>query len=175
MRAFLVLLAAVNPPAVALALRPPERRVTMAAAAAIALALAIALGAASEAVLDALDVSLGTYRVAAGAVIGVFSLRPLIARIDPVIVEGATGSTRIAVPLLIPVLVTPQLAMASISTGADRGTLVVAGAAAVSLALAWLAATTGGRAQLWTAGARFVGALGVAVALSLVVDGVKTV
>jgi len=36
--------------------------------------------------------------------------------------------------------------------------------------------TLGKRRRLgWTVGARFVGALGIAVAFSLVVDGVKTV
>jgi small neutral amino acid transporter SnatA (MarC family) len=174
-RSFLVLLAAVNPPAVALALRPPERRLPMAAAAILAALCAVALAGVSGPVLDALDVSLGTFRVAAGIVVGVAGLRWLVAPVNPVVAEDVTSWWRVAVPLLLPVLVTPQLAMASLTTGADDGVALVAGAAAVSFALAWLAATIGGRPVFWSVGKRFVGALGVTVALSLIVDGVQTI
>jgi small neutral amino acid transporter SnatA (MarC family) len=175
MRAFLAFLAAVNPPAVALALRPPESRRLMAAAVLIAAGAAVALAAASESVLDALDVSDGTFRVAAGVVLGIAALRWLVGGARPVIVEEATGAARIAVPLLIPVLFTPQLVMTSISAGVDHGTAVVAGAAALALALAWLAGTQKGPPVVWTVATQFFGALGVAVALSLIVDGVQTI
>ena len=80
------------------------------------------------------------------------------------------------VPLLIPVLVTPQLAMVSMSVGADEGVGVVAAGAAASLALAWLATVVAKRHQVgWVAGVRLVAALAIAVALALAVDGVKTV
>ena len=67
MRSLLALFAAVNPLAVAVALWPRERRSTMAAAAAIACAIAIVSAAVSGPILDALDVTPGTFRVAAAA------------------------------------------------------------------------------------------------------------
>lgn len=175
MRAFLALLAAVNPPAVALALRPPENRRLMAIAVLIAAGAAIALAAASESVLDALGVSDGTFRVAAGVVLGVASLRWLIVGLRPEPADGVVGLARIVVPLLIPVLFTPQLVMTSISAGVDHGTAVVACAAAIAFALAWLAGTLHGPPVVWSVATQFFGALGAAVALSLIVDGVQTI
>jgi small neutral amino acid transporter SnatA (MarC family) len=173
----LALFAAVNPLAVAVALWPRERRSTMAAAAAIAGAGAIGSAAASGPILDALDVTPGTFRVAAGLVLGLVGARWLIVGAPSVAAEGpAGGPGRVAVPLLFPVLVTPQLVMVSMSTGADHGTAIVAAGAAASLAIAWAAAIVTKRHHVgWTAGVRLVAALAVAVALALAVDGVKTV
>ncbi len=177
MRALLALLAAVNPLAVAVALWPRERRSTMAVAAAIACAVAIVSAVVSGPILDALDVTPGTFRVAAGLVLGLAGARWLITGAPSVAAEGtAGGAGRIAVPLLFPVLVTPQLVMVSMSTGADHGTAVVAAGAAGSLAVAWAVAVVRKRHQAgWTAGVRLVAALAVTVALALVVDGIKTV
>ena len=77
-RALLALFAAVNPLAVAVALWPRERRATMAVAAAIACAGAIVGAAVSGPILDALDVTPGTFRVAAGLVLGLAGARWLI-------------------------------------------------------------------------------------------------
>ncbi len=177
MRSVLALFAAVNPLAVAVALWPRERRSTMAVAALIALAITIVGAAVSGPILDALDVTPGTFRVAAAVVLGLAGGRWLIAGASSVATEGpAGGAGRVAVPLLFPVLVTPQLVMVSMSTGADHGVAIVAAGAAVSLAVAWVAAIAGKRHQVgWTAGVRLVAALAVAVALALAVDGVKTV
>jgi small neutral amino acid transporter SnatA (MarC family) len=173
----LALFAAVNPLAVAVALWPRERRPTMAVAAAIACTAAIVSAAASGPILDALDVTPGTFRVAAGLVLGLVGARWLIAGVPSVAAEGpAGGAGRVAVPLLFPVLVTPQLVMVSMSTGADHGISIVAAGAAASLAVAWVAAVVTKRHRAgWTAGVRLVAALAVAVALALAVDGVKTV
>ncbi len=65
--------------------------------------------------------------------------------------------------------------MVSISAGADEGTIIVAVAAAISVSLAWAATTIEARAAVWEAGVRFVGALAIAVALALVVDGVQAI
>lgn len=177
MRALLATLAAVNPAAVALLLWPRERASVVAVAVGIAWALVIAAAAASESLLDLLDVSDATFRLAAGAVLGLAGARWVLVGVSPTDVDTPAGTwRRVGVPLLIPALVTPQLAMIAIATGADDGVLVAAGTSAVALALAWLAMTLGKRRRLgWAVGARFVGALGVAVAFSLVVDGVKSV
>jgi small neutral amino acid transporter SnatA (MarC family) len=176
-RSLLALLAAVNPLAVAVALWPRERRSEMVAAIAVACAVAIAAAAVSDPVLDALDVTPGTFRVAAAVVLGVAGVRWLIVGAPSVAAEGpAAGAGRVAVPLLFPVLVTPQLAIVSMSTGADHGVAVVAAGAAASLAIAWVATVVTKRHPVgWTAGVRLVGALAVAVSLALVVDGIKTV
>ena len=177
MRSLLALLAAVNPIAVAVALWPRERRPTMAAAAAIAVAVAIVCAGVSDPILDALDVTLGTFRVAAAVVLGIAGARWLIVGAPSVAGEGPGGGPgRVVLPLLIPVLLTPQLVMVSVSVGADEGVAVVAVGAAASFALAWLATIVTKRHHVaWIAGVRMVAALAMAVALALAVDGVKTV
>ena len=177
MRSLLALLAAVNPMAVAVALWPRERRTTMAAAAAVAVAVAVVCAGVSDPILDALDVTLGTFRVAAAVVLGIAGARWLIVGAPGVAGEGpAGGPGRVLIPLLIPVLLTPQLVMVSVSVGADDGVAAVAVGTAVSLALAWLATIVTKRHHVaWTAGVRMVAALAIVVALILAVDGVKTV
>jgi small neutral amino acid transporter SnatA (MarC family) len=176
MRAFFAVLAAVNPPAAAIALGVQKRQVVMAAAAAITWVFSVVAAAASEALLDALDVTPETFRVAAGVVLGIVGARWLAFGARPLAIDDASdGWGRLLVPLLVPVLITPQLAMVSISAGADDGTIVVGVAAAISLVLAWAAATTEARATVWEAGVRFVGALAIAVALALAVDGIQAI
>jgi hypothetical protein len=81
----------------------------------------------------------------------------------------------VVVPLLIPVLITPQLVTVSVSVGADEGVVLVAVGVAVSLALAGVATIVPKRHRGgWTAGVRLVAALAVAAAIGLAVDGVRT-
>ena len=121
------MLAAVNPAAVALALWPRERAAAVAIAAAVTWGLVLAAAGFSEPLLDVLDVSAATFRLATGVVVGLAGARWLVFGASPVDVDTAPGTwQRIGVPLLIPALVTPQLAMVAISTGADDGVLVAA-------------------------------------------------
>lgn len=177
MRSLLAMLAAVNPAAVAIVLWPRERGVIGAVAASITLGIVAGLAAASEPLLDALDVSGATFRVATGVVVGLAGARWLVFGAHPVEVDTPPANwRRVAVPGLVPALVTPQLVMAAISTGADDGTVVATWTAAIALALAWAALAARKQRRLgWLAGTRFLGALGVAVAFALVVDGVKSV
>ena len=176
MRALLAFIAAVNPAAVAVAVGPRSSRTLVAAAAAVTFALALVAAAGSEGVLDALDVTPETFRVAAAVVLGLTGARWLVLGPRPVAVDPPTEGWRaVAVPLLIPVLVTPALAVVSISVGADDGAAVAALGAAIALALAWVAAVAGGPPLVWSWAARLIGALGVAVALALAVDGVRSV
>jgi small neutral amino acid transporter SnatA (MarC family) len=171
------MLAAVNPAAVAVVLWPRERGPIGAVAAAVTLVLVAVAAAVSGPLLDALDVSAATFRVATGVVVGLAGAWRLVFGARPVDVDTPAGSwRRVAVPGVIPALVTPQLTMAAISTGADDGTLTATWTAAVALALAWAALTVRKRRQLgWLVGTRFIGALGVLAAFALVVDGVKSV
>ena len=186
--ALLILLVAVNPIAVAAELRGRvDRRVLAAGLAATAL-LAVVLAAASEALLDVLSVTAPTFRVAAGAVLltvaakwvalGPRRLPPedaLLSRDDAD--DGDPGPwSGLVVPLLIPVLVSPQLVMASIALGADEGVGAVAVGAVVALGLSGVATLLHrGRPALWSIGVRFTGLPTAALALGMIVDGVKTV
>ena len=171
------MLAAVNPAAVALATWPRERGSVVATATGITWALVLGAAAVSEPVLDALDVSAATFRIATGVVVGLAGARWLVLGASPVDVDTPRGSwRRVGVPLLIPALVSPPLAMVAISTGADDGTLVAAWTAAIALVLAGVAATIAKERRLgWLVGVRSLGALGILVAFALVVDGVKSV
>ncbi len=131
MRPLLAMLAAVNPAAVAVVLWPRERAAAVATAAAVTWGLVLAAAGFSEPLLDALDVSAATFRIATGVVVGLAGARWLVFGASPVEVDTRPGTwRRIGVPLLIPALVSPQLAMVAISTGADDGTLVAAWTAA---------------------------------------------
>jgi len=59
--------------------------------------------------------------------------------------------------------------------GADDGVGVAALGAAIGLALAWVATVVRGPALVWSWAARILGAVGIAVALALAVDGVRSV
>ncbi len=176
MTSVLAVLAAVNPVAVALALWPRERPRPMAVAALLAWLAAVVAAGLSGPILDGLDVSPGTMQVAAAIVLGLVGARWLVFGARSVVDEGPAGWGRIGVPLLIPVLFTPQLIMVSLSAGADEGVLPVALTAAGGLALSWLAAVVPkGRRVVWTAVVRLVGAAAILLALTIAVDGTKTV
>jgi small neutral amino acid transporter SnatA (MarC family) len=82
----------------------------------------------------------------------------------------------LVVPLLVPVLVSPQLVMVAIAVGADEGVVAVAVGAAVALGLAGGATLLRrGRPGLWALGVRFTGLPAAAVAAGMIVDGVKAV
>lgn len=176
MRTILTLFVAVNPPAVAAALRGMQPRREMAVAAAIAAVVAGACALLSRPALDALDVSPATFQVAAAVVLGLAGVRWLVVgpwRVPDGVPVG--GWRRIVVPLLIPALVTPQLVVVSTSLGADHGVgPVVVGAAAAS-ALVWAAAIARARPLVWSVASRFVGMGAVVLALALATDGIRTV
>ena len=184
--ALLVLLVAVNPVAVAAELGGRVDRRVLAAGLAATAVLAIASATASEAVLDLLSVTAPTFRVAAGAVLLLASARWVALgprRLPPeeALLSGPDRGdpspwSGLVVPLLFPVLVSPQLVMASISAGAEHGVVAVAAGTGVALGLAGVATLLhGGRAGLWSVGVRFTGVLAAAVAVGVIVDGVKAV
>jgi small neutral amino acid transporter SnatA (MarC family) len=177
-RTFIVVLAAVNPPAVAAALAGSVRAPIVAAGACTAWVVAVALACVSGPILDALDVSSATFEVAAGIVLGLVSARVLVVGVR---VERNDGTARTAsgliVPVLIPVLLTPQLLMVAVAAGALDGSLLVAVSAAIVLVAATVAATVSFRTDdvVWSVTSRIVAALGLAVAVGLAVDGVQSI
>jgi small neutral amino acid transporter SnatA (MarC family) len=179
-RSLVAFLVAVNPPIVAAGLGGSvgHRRRTIAFAAAVAAFVAVVAAAASRSVLDILDVTAPTFRVATGVVLGVASARWLVVGARPLpdeerVDEGWRG---VLVPLVIPLLLTPQLVTVSVSVGTDDGVVTAALGAAAALTAASLSACVRGiRPILWSASARFIAMAGIAVALALAVDGVKSV
>ena len=144
------------------------RAITMAALLSAAL-VTLAAGL-SEPLLDLLDVSPPTFRVAAGVVLAVAGIRWVVVGARPIVDD------RPSVVGLLPFFVTPQLVAIAITVGVDDGVATAAIAGAVGLLVAVIAASWRGQGLTWWSwAARLVGLAGVAVGLALVVDGVKTV
>jgi hypothetical protein len=161
--AFLVagFFATTNAGRVALARRdhaPPPRAVAIALLAAFALA-AVAAALADD-LLDALDISPESFRIASGLVLGTTAARTIVR-------PGVSGP-------FAAVLVTPELTTLAISFGADESTGRVLGAAAI--ALAFVAVTSAPRDRIpWALVAQFLAALQIVVAVALAVSGVQDV
>ena len=176
MRVLLTLVVAVNPPAVAVALRDRRARREMAVAAVLAAGVAGACALVSGPALDALEVSSATFQVATAVVLGLAGVRWLL--VGPWRLPDerpADGWRQVVVPLLVPVLVSPQVVVVSTSLGADHGVGIVVAGAAVAFALAWAAAAVRAHPGVWSIASRFVGMGAVVLALALATDGIRTV
>ena len=93
-----------------------------------------AAAAAGGPLLDALDVSEPSFRIAAGIVAALAGAADLFRR--PPAPEPALPGWRAAlVPVAIPVVARPALLVLALGAGADRGVLVSAGAMALGVAL----------------------------------------
>lgn len=171
-------LAAVNPAR----LRPglPERRGravpgVVAGGAAITLVAGLILIAVSADLLDALDISAETWRIAAGMVATIAGFRVLAfpSRADEPELSGAWAAL---VPVAFPLLISPELvALVSIFGATEPATRSVAGLV-VALALATAAGLAGHRRpSLWLATARLMAALLVLAGVALIVEGIRDV
>ena len=119
--AIVAFLAACNPAAALVALahdRRTDRPIPVLAGAAAALAALVVAGAASQPILDVLDVNLGTFRVGAGAVLVVSGLRWLFAGAPRDAIEPDTD-LRLAGFVAFPTLLTPAAAVLAVSVGAE--------------------------------------------------------
>ncbi|MBI2766373.1 MAG: hypothetical protein HYX53_10750 [Chloroflexi bacterium] len=182
LRLAIALAAAVNPAAVAAtaAAAPPGRiRLrTIPAAAALALAIIAAAAALAGRILDGLDIEPETFRIAAGMVMATMGVLTLWRGNTPATIDEWPGGWRAAVfPLALPLLLGPATLIAALSYSADHGAARTASAAAVGLVVASLlvAIGFGGRRVPAEAVARLTGALLVAIATGLVVDGVRAI
>jgi hypothetical protein len=110
--------------------------------------------------LDALSISAESFRIAAGLVLAVTGTRTLV---WPDAVAGPFAA----------VLVTPELACVALSFGADEPAGRVLGAAAVTLPIVAIASTTPVRVPAVVA--QLLAALGIVVAVALVVSGMRDV
>ena len=160
-------LAATNPARVAIAARAERPRPgAVALAGLLGAGLVVVAALLGDELLDALDVSPESFRIAAG------------------LVAGATGARWIGWPRFdgpfAAVLVTPELACLAVSFGADEPIGTVLAAAAISVPLLAVAALSHpGKPSApersdepAVVAARFLAALQVVVAVGLVVSGV---
>jgi multiple antibiotic resistance protein len=142
-------------------------------------ALAVcAVAAAGDPLLDALDVSEPSFRIAAGIVGGLAGAADLFRR--PTAPEPALAGWGAALtPVAIPVVARPGLLVLALGAGADQGVLVSAGAMAMGIALltglavGWPTEGPGGRGLRWAS--RLLAAALVACGVILAIDGVLDV
>jgi small neutral amino acid transporter SnatA (MarC family) len=128
--------------------------------------------------LDALDVSDPSFRIAAGIVAGLAGAADLFRRPPPP--EPALAGWHAAlIPVAIPIVARPALLVLALGAGADRGVIVSAGAMAMGIALLtgltawWPTDGPGGRVLRWAG--RLLAALLVACGVILAVDGILDV
>jgi small neutral amino acid transporter SnatA (MarC family) len=133
------------------------------------------VAAAGDPLLDALDVSEPSFRIAAGSVAALAGAADLFRRPPPP--EPALSGWRAAlIPVAIPVVARPAALVIALGAGAERGVLVSVGAMAIGVAmltgLAFSCPTDGpgGRAVRWAS--RVLAAALVACGVILAVNGV---
>jgi small neutral amino acid transporter SnatA (MarC family) len=133
---------------------------------------------AGDPLLDALDVSDPSFRVAAGIVAALAGAADLFRR-PPAPEPSLAGGRAALVPVAVPVVARPALLLLALGAGADRGGLVSAGAMAVGAALLTALAArcpteaSGGRVLRWAG--RLLAVTLVACGVVLTVDGVLDV
>lgn len=153
-----------------------RERVELAGLGAVTVVAALTfVAAASGPLLDALDISHPTARIAAGVAIVVIGVRDAFS--PPATAEPSLPGRRAAVvPVALPHLFTPGLTLLALSAAADRGVgqaVLVMGLATglVVLAALW-PAPTGAAARASRAGHVLTAGLAIALGGSLMLDGV---
>jgi hypothetical protein len=137
----------------------PSRDLAVAMAAGAALIVVAVLAA--DPLLDALDISPESWRIAAAIVLGATAIRTIVW-------PAASGAP------LAAVLITPELAAVSVSFGADDSAGKVLAAAALAL-LPVLLAARARRLATSALAAQFLAALQIVVAIALAVSGIRDV
>ena len=177
----LAFFAALNPARVRLGL--PEDDDGRARPRPMALGIAVTFGLAALGVavagrlLDGLDVSPETFRVAAGAVMAVAAAWVLVRpeRADEPELDGIWAGL---VPITFPLLISPELFVLTLSTGADEPAGQVLGALAIALGVAFglgILPRTPAVTSLLRAESRLLGAVLMIAAIALVISGIRDV
>jgi small neutral amino acid transporter SnatA (MarC family) len=180
--AFFVLgfVAVVNPPRVRLGLPGESARVRaslLVPGAALVFAGAVVLAAVAGRLLEALEVSPETFRLAAGLVLAVEGAWTLL-RPRPGPEPVLPGRLAALVPVAFPLLLTPGLVALALAAGADMGPGRAAGAIACGLLLVLPTLPFGEdpREQaLLAAAGRLGAALEIAAAAGLALEGLRSV
>ncbi len=171
-------LAAVNPARLRPALPQRKGRIRWAATLSGATATLVAgffLVAVSTDLLDALDITPETWRIAAGSIATLVGLRVLAA---PLRAEEPQlhGRWAALVPVAFPLLITPELvALVSLFGATEPATRSIGGLIAAIALGAATGAVAHRRPSLWLAGARLFAALLILGGLAMIVEGIRDV
>lgn len=174
-------LAVLNPTRVRLAvpetLEGRARTVVLGCGSLLALGALGALAGSSGPLLDALQVTPETFRLAAGIVVGLAGLRTVVAA-RPADEPEASGWWAVLWPVAFPRLFTPEAAALALTTGSQEGTAATVAAAAAALAL--LNGLGGARRtemgdRVMLRVGRMASVLLMLVAVFLIVDGIRDV
>ena len=137
-----------------------------------------AAAAAASPLLDALDVSDPSFRIAAGIVAALAGAIDLFRR-PPSPEPALAGRWASLVPVAIPIVARPALLVVALGAGADKGALVSAGAMATGVALlvglVAVCPTEGSQGRVLRWAARLLAAALVAGGVILAVDGIMDV
>jgi small neutral amino acid transporter SnatA (MarC family) len=176
--AVITFLVAVNPAAASVALARDwrtDRPVPVAAGTAFAGLLLVALAGLAEPILDALDLSLGTFRLGAGVVVTVSGLRALLGAVSRDAAEPTTDG-RLTGYVFFPTLVTPAAAVVAVSVGGEEGVGRAAVGALLAVFVGGLGVFHRRRIPELLAGGlvRLLGAGAVVVGIGLAFEGIRT-
>jgi small neutral amino acid transporter SnatA (MarC family) len=167
--AVLLVLVAVNPVRRRYELPADQRQV--AAGAGLTLAAILLLGFGGEALLDALDISVPTFRVAVGLVLAIRAFVDLMRALP----EGGPvppGLRGAVAPVFFPVLFRPEVGLVAVLVGADAGLgwLLIGSVLALLDPIWW--AERSRNARLDRAFGAALSAAAIVLAVDLLVDGV---
>jgi small neutral amino acid transporter SnatA (MarC family) len=169
------MVAAVNPARVAVALAATpgrDRRRPLVLATLVAGAVLVFLGASGSWLLDVLDVTDETWRIAAGAVAVLAGARHLVFPI--MAVPQVTAPVHAVVPVAFPVLLVPEVIVVSVLVGATEGIGVAMLGAAAGLGSAMVGGVVGDSAST-RGGARLLAAMLVVVGVAAIIAGIRDV
>ena len=149
---------------------PTDRR-QVAVGAGLTLGALVALGLIGESVLDALDITVPTFRVAVGLVVAVCAVVALFRRLP----EGGPvepGLAGAVAPVFFPVLFRPEVGLAAVLIGADAGVgWLLVGAVVALLDPVWWAERNR-NARLDRAFGVVLSVAAIVLAVDLLIDGV---
>ncbi len=151
---------------------PDIRRRAVAVAALLSLAAAGLLAVLSEPILEALNVSGSSSRIAAGAAVLVVGTRDLF--IQPPAPKPALDGWRAGIsPMAFPVILTPALAILAISAGSERGAGTAVGLIGAAILVVAVIAVSNIRGTYWRTAT--VGSAGVVFGTLLLLNGVTAI
>lgn len=159
-----LLVVAINPPRRYSEL--PKRPESVGQGALLTLVAVLVVGVAADSILDALDVSEPTFRVAVGGVIAVRSIIDLTRAPG----QGADDGGAV-VPIFFPVLLRPEFVLAAMLVAVDRDVFVTVFGAAVALGLV-VTAVSLSRLRFSRPLDVFVSGGALVLAVDVLVDGV---
>lgn len=142
---------------------------------AITLGVSALLVALSAHLLDGMQITPETFRIAAGIVAALVGVRVTVAparKEEPEL----TGGWAALMPVAFPLLITPEVTALVLIFGATESAAVSVGGIATALAIAVaLGMLRRRRPSLWTASARLLAALLVVAGVALIVEGIRDV